>query len=248
MPKEQKTTIAEAVRFVISKNQSLIECLSEGLVNYTWLAERIADEVAKIAGRKRVNLDAIKAALIRYEDDLRKEKTSLMKSVGKVLAKSTLELQNDISVLTIKKFTVEKKLNDILEAASKARFFNFSQGKKSYTLVISEEDVMNIERLVDKDDLMDKVNGQSALVMISPYEIITTPGVVNFLTRLMYLNSINITQIISCYTDTILIINKFDSVKAFKLLQEVIEQQRTLERSSIEGSIGTVTKGKSSAI
>ncbi|MEM0021607.1 MAG: hypothetical protein QW039_03545 [Fervidicoccaceae archaeon] len=230
MPEEQKMSVAEAVRFIVSKNQSMMECLSEGLVNYTWLAEKIADEVAKAAGRKRVNLDAIKAALIRYEEELKKEKAALMKSVGSVLARSTLELQNDISVLTVKKYTVERKLKEILEVASKSRFFNFTQGKKSYTLVISEEDVDSIEKILEKEDIMDKVNGQSALIMISPYDIMFTPGVVNFLTRLMYLNSINITQIMSCYTDTILIISKADSVRALKLLQDVIEQQRVIER------------------
>jgi len=229
MTDEQKISIAEAVRFVVSKNQSLIECLSEGLVNYTWLAEKIADEVAKISERKRVNLDAIKAALIRYEEELKKEKQALMKSVGKVLAKSTLELQNDITVLTVKKYTVERKLKEILEVASRSRFFNFTQGKKSYTFVISQEDEENVERMIEREDVLDKVEKQSALVMISPYDIMFTPGVVNFLTRLMYLNGINITQIMSCYTDTILIISKDDSVKAFKLLQDVIEQQRAVE-------------------
>lgn len=231
MTDEQKISIAEAVRFVVSKNQSLIECLSEGLVNYTWLAEKIADEVAKISERKRVNLDAIKAALIRYEEELKKEKQALMKSVGKVLAKSTLELQNDITVLTVKKYTVERKLKEILEVASRSRFFNFTQGKKSYTFVISQEDEENVERMIEREDILDKVEKQSALVMISPYDIMFTPGVVNFLTRLMYLNGINITQIMSCYTDTILIISKEDSVKAFKLLQDVIEQQRAVEES-----------------
>ncbi|PNV81505.1 MAG: ACT domain-containing protein [Fervidicoccus sp.] len=242
MNDEQKISVAEAVRFVISKNQSLIECLSEGLVNYTWLAERIADEVARISGRKRVNLDAIKAALIRYEEELKKEKSALMKSVGKVLAKSTLELQNDIVVLTVKKYTVERKLNEILEAASRSRFFNFTQGKKSYTFVISEEDEGAIEKMMEKDDVLDKVEKQSALIMISPYDIMFTPGVVNFLTRLMYLSNINITQIMSCYTDTILIINKDDSVKAFKLLQDVIEQQRSIEGNQSLGSETESTK------
>lgn len=235
MSDDQKISVAEAVRFVVSKNQSLIECLSEGLVNYTWLAEKIANEVARVAGRRRVNLDAIKAALIRYEEELKKEKSALMKSVGKVLAKSTLELQNDIVVLTVKKYTVERKLNEILEVASHSRFFNFTQGKKSYTFVISEEDESSVEKMIDKEDILDKVGRQSALIMISPYDIMFTPGVVNFLTRLMYLSNINITQIMSCYTDTILIISKDDSVKAFKLLQDVIEQQRNAEERMNHG-------------
>lgn len=235
--KSEKISIAEAVRFVISKNQSYLECLSKGLVNYTWLAESIKDEVLLLTGRKKINIDAIKAALIRYEEELKKEQEALSKSIDEVLSRSTFELQNDISVLTINKYSVERKIKEILEVASRARFFNFTQGKKTYTIVISSEDVKLILSAIDKEDLLDRVDGQSALIIISPYEIMTTPGVINYITRLMYIAGINLTQIMSCYTDTILIIDKSNAIKALKLIQDVIEQQRLIE-STKKGSQG----------
>ncbi len=225
---EDTISVAEAVRTIVSNNASLLECLSDGLVNYTWVAESIMEEVKKLTGRKRVNIDAIKAALIRFEEELKHEKKQLIRDIGKILAKSTVELQNDISVVTVKKYTVEQRINEIITLASDSRFFNFTQGKKSYTIVLSTEDVPRLLNELEEKDVLDRVDEQSAIILISPYEIMTTPGVVNYLTRLFYRAGINITQIISCYTDTILIINRKDSVKAIQILQDSIEKNRQL--------------------
>ncbi len=225
---EEKPSTAEAVRIVISENLPYFECLADEVVNYTWLAEKIADDVKKITGKSKVNIDAVKAALIRFQQELKKEKRELYNKVYTIIAKSTLELQNDITIITVRKEAIEKALSKILTTASEARFFNLTQGKKIFNILISSEDEEKITSVLDSSDLVDRVDGQSAILIISPYEIMNTPGVIEYITRLMYVNGINITQIISCYTDTLLIISSKQVVKAFEVLQKSITDSRKL--------------------
>lgn len=225
---KEQISVAEAVRTIVSNDMSLLNCLREGVVNYTWLSERIKDDVARLTGRKKINIDAIKAALIRFQEDLQREFEEQQKTVARVLSKSTVELQNDITIITVKKTVLEKLFKEIFELASEARFFNLTQGKKTYTLVISTEDVPLLFEKLDKRSVLDKVDNQSAIVIISPYEIMTTPGFIGYLTRILYNGGINISQVISCYTDTIIILDSKQSVRALEIIQKSIEYSRRL--------------------
>jgi len=228
---EEKITVADAVRIAVTNRASYLECLRDGIVNYTWLAEKIMSDVERITKKKKVNIDAVKAALIRFQQDLQQEELEQKKTVGFVISKSTTELQNDISVITMKKEVVERKFDQLFKLASEARFFNLNQGKKVYTIVISSEDVPELLRIFDDKEVLDKLDDQSAIIIISPYEIVNTPGVVSFITRLLYVNGINLTQLNSSYTDTILILPKDQAIKAYDILRETIEDFRRIMKT-----------------
>lgn len=231
---EEKITVADAVRIAVTNRASYLECLRDGIVNYTWLAEKIMKNVEKITKKKRVNIDAVKAALIRFQQDLQQEEKTQAKTVGYVISKSTMELQNDISVITIKKEVIERKFDQLFKLAGEARFFNLNQGKKVYTIIISSEDAQGLLSLVDQKEIMDRLDEQSAIVIISPYEIVTTPGVVSFISRLLYINGINITQLNSSYTDTIIILPKEQALKAYEIIRETIEEFRSMNLGLVE--------------
>lgn len=225
---EEKITVADAVRVAITSKAPYLECLRDGVVNYTWLAEKIMRDVMVITQRKKVNIDAIKAALIRYQQDLQREEEALKSTVGLVLSRSTVELQNDITVLTLKREAIEKRSERLFRIAGDARFFNLNQGKKIYTVVISSEDCPPLLSLLDEGSVVDRIDGQSVLIVISPYEIVSTPGVVSFITRLLYINGINVTQLNSSYTDTIIIVPKELSTKAYDIMRRAIEEFRAM--------------------
>ncbi|NAZ11550.1 MAG: ACT domain-containing protein [Desulfurococcales archaeon] len=230
---EEKITVADAVRIAVTNRASYLECLRDGVVNYTWLAEKIMNDVERITKKKKVNIDAVKAALIRFQQDLQQEETTQRTTVGYVISKSTTELQNDITVITMKKEVVERRFEQLFKLAGETRFFNLNQGKKVYTIVISSEDVPELLRVFDKKEVLDKLDNQSAIIIISPYEIVNTPGVVSFITRLLYVNGVNITQLNSSYTDTILILPKEQALKAYHILEETIEEFRSMIKTPI---------------
>uniref|UniRef100_A0A7J3ZN36 ACT domain-containing protein n=1 Tax=Fervidicoccus fontis TaxID=683846 RepID=A0A7J3ZN36_9CREN len=222
----EKISVAEAVRIIVSTSLPLQECLRAGVVNYTWASEKIMSNIAKLTGKKKVSIDAVKAALIRYQQELESEGRAELERVSSIIAKSTIELQNDISVLTVRKFAIERHIAEIFSVASEARFFNLTQGRKTYTITISSEDAGRILSKIGKEDLLELLNDQAAIVLISPQEITVTPGVVSFVSRTLFVRGINITQIISCHTDTIIVVRKQQAVDALKALEEGIEACR----------------------
>jgi hypothetical protein len=58
-----------------------------------------------------------------------------------------------------------------------------------------------------------------ALVLLSPDRVETTPGFVAFITQLMGGHDINIIEFISCFTNTIIVLETRNALKAFSLLQ-----------------------------
>ena len=229
---DEKISVAEAVRIIVSSNLPLLECLRAGVVNYTWASEKIMSDVIKLTGKRKVSLDAIKAALIRYQQELESEGKAELERVASIIARSTIELQNDISVITVRKFAIERHIDDIFSLASEARFFNLTQGRKSYTITISSEDTEKILSKIGEEELLELLNNQAAIVLISPQEITATPGVISFVSRTLFVRGINITQIISCYTDTIIVVRKHQAVDALKALEESINACRRCSSTS----------------
>ena len=82
-----------------------------------------------------------------------------------------------------------------------------------------------------QSEILDIIDNQSALVLVSPIDIITTPGVINYVTGLLAFNEINVTQILGSYTDTIIVINRADALKAFQVLeQRIIDLQQLAKK------------------
>ena len=79
------------------------------------------------------------------------------------------------------------------------------------------------------------IKGQSAVVIVSPREIITTPGFVAYITSLLARHQINITQIESCHTDTVLILDQENALRAFQILEEAL----TLAKKALEHAYKT---------
>ena len=64
---------------------------------------------------------------------------------------------------------------------------------------------------------------QAVLVIVSPKDVVEVPGFIAHVTGILASNGINISQIESVYTDTILVMKLDDALKAFQLLREAIE-------------------------
>ena len=57
----------------------------------------------------------------------------------------------------------------------------------------------------------------------SPEKITDTSGVVSYLSSNLAENSINVAETVSCYTDTIFIVDEKDMIAAYSLLSRIIE-------------------------
>ncbi len=222
-------SIAEVVRRIITSRPILLDFICMDVVNYSALARKIREEVSSLLG-KNVSVDAIKMALIRFAEKACPNREEMISKVKRVIERSSIELKSDIAVVTIRKEAVLINIDGIARLAARARFFQMAQGLRSFTIALSKEDLPDLIALVGKESVEDLQLNQVALLIVSPTEIISTPGVIAYITNLMAFNGINITHIVSCYRDTIIVVKREDALRAYEVIERAL---KSLSESSL---------------
>ena len=190
-------TIANNVRSYLRNKPYLLEALEKGIVNLSELSRQIQQEL------KIDNTSAVKAALRRFAAELQKHKQKREEKVLQLLRRSGIAVYDRKSVIITTK-ELEKKNGlkvDLLE-------------KYVY--------------LLDRSDLPERINALvkhencTMIVVHSPEELEATPGVVAFLATLLAEQNVNIIEFISCWTETIMVVEKKDSLKAYEVLSNMV--------------------------
>lgn len=220
-------SISKTVRKIVGNHPSLFDALKNKLLNYTSAAKFLKPEIEKYLGAQ-VSLESIKMALIRYTEEVSKQKISFENNVKKLISNTTLQLKNEVVVLTIRWEAFITNFDRIIPLVKSSRFFQVTQGIDTFTVVMEKRKFENILTIVGKENIVESIDDQSAIILQSPREIITTPGFIAYIADLLYRNGINLTQVISCYIDTILIVNSKDALNAYKTLEDNIKLMRSL--------------------
>lgn len=221
-----RRTLTSIVRDIIISRPSILTCLVKGLINYSALARDIVRDVEREAGIRGVNVNTIKVILIRLSNKLRNDLRSFEDQILRILAGSVLRLETDLVVLTINREYIQPRIAKLVQELRNARFLQVTQGISTYTIVLAKEIMNKALSIIGEKTPYELFDDQSAIVLISPREILTTPGFVSYVTGLLAWSGINITQIISCYLDTILIVSTSDVMKAYTILQSAITSAR----------------------
>jgi aspartokinase len=190
-------TTAQNVRSYLRNKPYLLEALEKGIVNLSELSRQIQQEL------KINNTSAVKAALRRFAAELQKHKQKREEKVLQLLRRSGIAVYDRKSVIiTTKELEKRNGLKvDLLE-------------KYVY--------------LLDRSDLPERINALvkhencTMIVVHSPEELEATPGVVAFLATLLAEQNVNIIEFISCWTETIMVVEKKDSLKAYEVLSNMV--------------------------
>ena len=188
-------TIAQKVRTHLQNKPYLLEALEKGIVNLSELSRQIQIEL------KTSNTSAVKAALRRFSEELQKHKQKREEKVLEVLKRSAIAVYDRKSVM----ITTEE--------------LNTKTGMKVDLLD-------KYIYLLDRKDMPQRINtivkhGHcTMIVMHSPEELEVTPGVV---ATLLAEQNINIIEFISCWTETIIVVEKKDSLKTYEVLSNLVD-------------------------
>jgi len=209
---EKNTT--ELTREYIKNHPNIKSCLKKGLINYSSLARLISVDL-KI--EKKTSKEAILIAARRFHETLKKE-IEQDKNILNLLSSSELEIKNKIVVLILSK---DIDLEDVDCAQKEIRkdfgTFYLLEGSNSYTL-ITQERYLNIAEEKLKRKVIKKNDGLALVILKSSREIESTVGVVSYLTSLFAENGVNILEFLSCWTDTLFIIESKDVNKVMGFL------------------------------
>lgn len=222
MMAEEKISVAKAVKDIVLSRPAIKECLILDVINYSALARVILKELEK--KNIKTSTGAVKMALIRIGEELKKERAFFERRIKNVVAKTVIELQSDLTVITAEKRAVLNKIGQLSKVMENARFFQLTQGVETFTLVLSSEEKEEVVKILN--NIVDLIEEQTAIILISPEEIIETPGFVAFIASALSSSGINITQVISCHKDTIFVLDRRDAPKAYQILEELILRMR----------------------
>ncbi|MHA1784201.1 MAG: DUF7523 family protein [Candidatus Helarchaeota archaeon] len=223
MKNENEISVAEATRRIVKSHPSIIDCMKQGIINFSGLAELIKEDVTRLVSRTRkINLDAIKQALMRYAEEVDAKWKSLEREIISVIANSKLELKNELVVITVRPIIFLSGGVHVSDLMKEAEFFQLIQGTNSFTIVIDNNFKDLVINLVKPVNIINVKENQSAMILKSPLEIIEVPGIVAYITDLFARNDINITNFMSCYTDTLFVIDRKESRRAYEILEDKI--------------------------
>jgi hypothetical protein len=189
-------TIADKVRTLLKQRPYVLEALEQDIANQSALSKKIASEL------KLTNLIATKAAVHRFADELRKQKKKREEGVLKVLRQSTISIEDGLRVVVSSK-PVD---HNAKVAVGLDNVFVYLMSKSS---------------AIAKSRLLLTHEPCGTFVLTSPPLIEETPGVVSYLTAILAEQGINVIEFVSCYTKTLIVVDREDISRTYEILSSV---------------------------
>jgi hypothetical protein len=206
---ERDFPVAKRVFERLESNFYAKQAMKLGIANYSAIAKSLEGEV-------QGSEDAIKVAVLRFAKQLGKlGDDGNLEAIQKVLQETKIALLSNISVL------IFDKTPETESAAAKLGDPVFSLLSSEHAVLVTtfDENAKQIEKKLGEHNLIKKRSSLCMLRLTSPPEIEDIPGVVAFLLDKLAEHSVNVTDLYSCYTDTNLLIERNDAMKAFELIE-----------------------------
>jgi aspartokinase len=218
-------SITEAVRGIVSNDVSFQDSLQRDYCNISALARIIKPQVDEMLD-KNTSIESIITALKRSRHDYDIPE----RPIAGILAASTITVNTDVAKLSAKKSkkTIEKVSKAMIQNAG--NFISISESIMSITLVFDGILLQDVKAMFGYDDILEIGNDLAAIIVHSPEDIIKTPGCAIAFYNQLARRHINIEDTVSCYTDTIVLVQMEQVGKAFNALTDLISNSRKIPK------------------
>ena len=221
----QKESVAERTRAYIDAHPSIKDCISKDLINYSSLARQIMKD------RGIKNEEAVMIACRRYAVKLAKRDHE--RDILRILAGSRLEVKTKICIVTAKNdWTVLQRLETVFQKfINEKAIMQVIQGAQAITIIADEKLKSEVVNAVGRESVLKVRQDLVEITVKSPERIVETSGVFAFLASNLAENNVNVVETVSCYTDTIFIVNEADMIYGYSLLTKIIESAEEVENT-----------------
>jgi len=224
----RRKSITTIVKKLVTSDPVLRKCVEVGVISPSKTAELLKPAVEAYL-ETSVSLPAIKIALTRLMEELKSVRDNdRSASVTNILSRSSVELKTDISILIVRITAMDKIYPAVIEVYKYARFLAVMHSATAVTIVTDSNSIELFRKYVHREEVMLEQRDLAAVVIVSPEDIMYTPGVVSYITGILSSEGINIVHVESSYRDTIIVLSKQDASRAFNLLINLLEAIRTL--------------------
>ena len=204
-------------------------CIDLGIANYSATARLLATHAEQLGAR--LSEAAAKMRLLRWKDRERRKSCHGLTCdpLLHLLASTRVELREGVAVLSVEKASFPRLEKLIPKLMVEARLLHILQSINAITIIIDEEHLEELRTSIGEP--LEELRGQAAIILVSPREILDTPGFTAYITSLLAVNNVNITQVVSCYTDTTIIVSAQDAQKTYQLITRAINLARMLTKA-----------------
>lgn len=215
-------TISHIVRKCLEGKPFVIEGLGKGIISHGNLADELKPEIEKEL-KKKVHDAAIVMALRRYAEELE----------NKGFRQKRFNFSTELMIKTnICDFNVQKTPLLLSRVASlykiadyeKGDFLNVIIGNNEVSIAASQKICNRVIHFLKGEKILTRESDLVAITTVFTGDFIHTPGIVFQAVRKLAWENINIFEIISTLSELTFIVKNSDSMKAYEVLQELIEK------------------------
>jgi aspartokinase len=223
-------SVSRAVRDEVGSDLSIQDAIARDYVNLSALARMLVQKVAARTGKKTKDVSevGIATALKRLQGSY----SVSSPRVSRVIARSVVNVRTHVSRLSVEKSKKTLQTVSALLSTYHDDFIQVSESLSSITLIFDQRLHGRVKRSLAGAEVLEEGQEGAAITVQSPEEIITTPGCVSAFYNQLSRRKVNIEDTVSCYTDTIMVVEMKDASRAFEALTELVgEEQRKLGES-----------------
>src|SRR3989344_6018431 len=216
-------TVSHIVKKIVSEQPFVEEGLANGIISIASLAEHMLPSIEKELGKKAKQA-AVVMALRRYSEEIaeHRKKSKAFSLKGEILLKTNI---CDFTILKSPSLLVKLKNIHNLVNFERGDTLNVIIGNNEITIAINEKYMENLTKFLAGEKIINKERDLVALsIIFSGEEFFYTPGVIFNAVRKLAWEGINIYEVVSTMTELTFILSKKDSMKAYDVLQDMVNK------------------------
>ncbi len=224
-------SVARAVKDEVGSDPSIQDAIARDYVNVSALSRML---IPKVAARTKKRVKDVKEVGIATA--LKRLQGSYSVSsprVSRVIGGSVVNVRTHVSRLSVEKTKRTVRTVSSLLSEYPEDFIQVSESLSSITLIFDQRLHGRVRRALSGAEVLEEGDDGAAVTVHSPKEIQTTPGCISAFYNQLSRKRVNVEDTVSCYTDTIMVVDMKDASRAFEALTELVgEEQRKLGAES----------------
>ncbi|MDD5163507.1 MAG: ACT domain-containing protein [Candidatus ainarchaeum sp.] len=222
----QKISVANTVKELIEQNPYVRNNLTDGLINISALARKLAPELETKFGKK-IKEESLIVAIRRYSDEIKGK--SIKEDYAKIFANSQLSMQENMAYAVLQR---NEKTILALEAIVKETDWQVGelriiiQSSPKIIVLLKKPRLENMLSQVE-DCIIKKISDKTLLTLHAKPEDIITYGVIAEIAGLLSKKGIAI-EPISVYSDLHFLVDEKKAEEAYSTLKEFLNKARQL--------------------
>jgi hypothetical protein len=214
-------TVAHVTKRLISDRLLINEYLREGIINYYALAERLLPTVENELG-KPVKISTIAMALRRFSEASKKvEVKNFPTKEFQLIMKGSL-----CDIVVFKSGTLFDKLKNIYSLVdyNKGELLNVVHGNYEVAIIINQKFEQKTLSFLKGEKILNIERDLVSLTLRFGKSFVHTPGITYTVLQQLVIENVNLIEVFSSLLEDSMIINKKDSTRAYRALQEWIDR------------------------